>query len=282
MAFKNTLLPVAPSVVSKGRLLDLSRPVVMGILNATPDSFYTGTLDLDSILRLAEKMLKDGAVILDVGGASSRPGAEDVAEEQELKRVLPVIEAIARRFPEAWLSVDTLHASIAEQSIQAGAHIINDITAGSDDTMLEVVARLRVPYIVMHMQGAPRTMQDNPQYEDVVREVFDYLKGIVLRCKAADIHDIIIDPGFGFGKTVEHNYALLNELSTFRVLGKPVLAGVSRKSMICNPLRVNPDKALNGTTALHMVALREGATILRAHDVREAVETVKLFGLIDG
>jgi dihydropteroate synthase len=280
MAFKNTLLPVATSVVSKGRLLDLSQPVVMGILNATPDSFYTGTLDLDGILSLAEKMLKDGAAILDVGGASTRPGAEDVSVEEELNRVVPVIEAIARRFPEAWLSVDSFHARVAKASIEAGAHIINDVTAGNDEAMLETVASLRVPYIAMHMQGTPRTMQDNPQYGDVVKEVFDYLKDIVLRCKAAGIHDVIIDPGFGFGKTVEHNFALLNDLSTFRVIGKVVLAGLSRKSMICKPLRVNPDKALNGTTALHMAALREGASILRVHDVREAVETIKLFQLL--
>jgi dihydropteroate synthase len=146
--------------------------------------------------------------------------------------------------------------------------------------MLETVARLKVPYIAMHMQGSPRTMQEDPQYGDVVQEVFDYLKGIVLRCKAYGIHDLILDPGFGFGKTVAHNYKLLGELSTFRVLGKPLLAGISRKSMICKPLRVNPDKALNGTTALHMVALREGASILRAHDVREAVETIQLFNLL--
>jgi dihydropteroate synthase len=279
MAFKNTLLPVATSVVSKGRLLDLSRPVVMGILNATPDSFYTGTLDLDNILTLAEKMLKDGAAILDIGGASSRPGAEDISMEEELRRVLPVIEAITKRFPDAWLSVDSFHARVAKESIEAGAHIINDITAGNDEAMLETVASLRVPYIAMHMQGSPRTMQDNPQYGDVAREVLEYLKDIVLRCKAAGIHDVIIDPGFGFGKTVEHNFALLNDLSTFRVIGKPVLAGLSRKSMICKPLRVNPDKALNGTTALHMAALREGASILRAHDVREAVETIKLYQL---
>lgn len=280
MGFKNTLLPVAPSVVSKGRLLDLSTPVVMGILNATPDSFYSSSTNLDDTLHTAEKMLSDGAAILDIGGASTRPGADDVSIDEELKRVVPVIETITKRFPEAWLSVDTFHPYVAKAAVAAGAHIINDISGGRDAAMLRTVARLRVPYIAMHMQGTPRTMQQDPQYADVVREVFDYLKGIVLRCKAAGIHDLILDPGFGFGKTVAHNYSLLNELSTFRALGKPILAGISRKSMICKPLRVNPDKALNGTTALHMAALREGASILRVHDVREAVEVIRLFSLI--
>jgi dihydropteroate synthase len=280
MAFKNTLLPVASSIVSKGRLLEFSRPVVMGILNTTPDSFYTGTPDLDATLSLAEKMLREGAAILDIGGASSRPGAAAVSIDEELKRVIPAIEAVARRFPEAWISVDTLHAAVAKAGIEAGAHVINDITAGRDEAMLETVAALRAPYIAMHMQGTPGTMQDDPKYADVVTEVFDYLKDIVLRCKAAGIHDVIIDPGFGFGKTVAHNYALLNELSTFRAIGKPVLAGLSRKSMICRPLCVNPDKALNGTTALHMAALREGASILRVHDVREAIQTIELYALL--
>ncbi len=280
MGFKNTLLPVAASVVSRGRLLDLSAPVVMGILNATPDSFYSSTPNTDAILKLAEKMLSDGAQILDIGGASSRPGAEDVPADEELRRVLPVVEAIAIRFPEAWLSVDTFHAAVAAAAVECGAHIINDISAGRDAAMLPIVARLRVPYIAMHMQGMPRTMQQDPQYGNVVREVFGYGKGIVLRCKAAGIHDLILDPGFGFGKTVAHNFSLLAELSVFRALGRPFLAGLSRKSMICRPLRVNPDKALNGTTALHMAALREGASILRVHDVREAAETIKLYKLL--
>jgi dihydropteroate synthase len=277
MAFKNTLLPVASSVVSRGRVLDLSRPVVMGILNATPDSFYTRTTDLGEILRMAERMLEEGAVILDIGGASSRPGAVNVPAQEESARILPVLAAISSRFPDAWISIDTFHASVAEGAIQAGAHIVNDISCARDEDMLDTIAQHRVPYIAMHMQGTPRTMQEDPRYDDVVREVFDYLKNIVLRCKAAGIHELIIDPGFGFGKGVEHNYALLNNMATLRALGKPVLAGLSRKSMICKPLRVNPDKALNGTTALHMAALREGASILRVHDVREAIETIRLY-----
>lgn len=252
----------------------------MGILNATPDSFFTGTVNRDELLRLAEKMLREGAAILDIGGASTRPGAEDVPSGYELKRVVPVIEAISKRFPEAWLSIDTMNAEVAEAAIGAGAHLINDISGGRNADMLQTVAHLRVPYIAMHMQGTPRTMQQDPQYEDVVREVFDYLKDVTLRCTVAGIHDLILDPGFGFGKTVAHNFSLLNELSVFRALGKPILAGISRKSMICKPLRVNPDKALNGTTALHVAALREGASVLRVHDVREAVEAVELFELL--
>lgn len=280
MAFKNTLLPVAASLSSRGRLLPLDSPVVMGILNATPDSFYTGTLHTGALLGLAEKMLHEGATILDVGGASTRPGAEDISEAEELRRVLPVIEAIAQRFPGAWLSVDTYRARVAEACIEAGAHIINDISAGRDEAMLATIARMRVPYIAMHMQGTPRTMQQNPQYEDVAREVFDFLKDTVLRCRALGIYDVIVDPGFGFGKTLAHNYALLNELSTLRALGQPVLAGLSRKSMICRALHLKPARALNGTTALHMAALREGASILRVHDVQEAMECVRLFEMI--
>lgn len=280
MAFKNTLLPVAASLSSRGRLLSLDEPAVMGILNATPDSFYTGTPARDALLGLAEKMLHEGATILDVGGASTRPGAEETSEDEELRRVLPVIEGLVARFPGAWLSVDTYRPRVAEACVEAGAHIINDVTAGRDEAMLETVARLRVPYIAMHMQGIPRTMQQNPQYDDVVRDVFDFLKDIVLRCRAKGIFDVIVDPGFGFGKSLAQNYALLNELSTFRALGQPVLAGISRKRMICHALHVKPAGALNGTTALHMAALREGASILRVHDVQEAVECVRLSGLI--
>lgn len=272
---------MAASLSSRGRLLSLDEPLVMGILNASPDSFYTGTRQSDALLAMAEHMLHEGASILDIGGASTRPGAEDISESEEMQRVLPVVEGISSRFPGAWISVDTCRASVAEASILAGAHIINDVSAGRDAAMLETVARLKVPYIAMHMQGTPRTMQDNPQYDDVVRDVFDFLKDIVLRCQAAGIHDVVVDPGFGFGKTVAHNYALLNNMATLRALGKPVLAGLSRKSMICKPLHVTPAGALNGTTALHMAALREGASILRVHDVREAVECVRLFSMLN-
>lgn len=280
MGFKNTLLPVARSIRSRGRLLDLSNPVVMGILNATPDSFYTGTKDLSVLLERAEKMLSEGAALLDIGGASSRPGAEIVPVDEEKARILPFIEALHVKFPDAWISVDTTHASVAKAALEAGASLINDISAGEDPEMIPLIASKKVPFIVMHMQGNPQTMQEAPMYGNVTQEVFDYLKEIVLRCREQGIYDLVIDPGFGFGKTVEHNYALLEQLSVLRALGHPILAGLSRKSMICKPLAVSPENALNGTTALHMAALREGAGILRAHDVKEAMETIKLYRLL--
>ncbi len=281
MGFKNTLLPVAASLQARGRVLDLSSPVVMGILNATPDSFYTGMTDLPVSLELAAAMLAAGASILDIGGASTKPGAAVVSPEEEAGRILPLIEKLHQTFPDTWISVDTFHAGVAVQAVQAGASIVNDITAGADPGMLPAVAALGVPYIAMHMQGTPQTMQQDPQYGEVVGEVFDYLKARTLDAAAAGIGDIIIDPGFGFGKTVAHNFSLLRELGTFRAIGRPILAGISRKSMVCKPLGVNPRHALNGTTALHMAALREGASILRVHDVREAMECIVLYSQLD-
>lgn len=283
MSFKNTFLPVQTTIQSGGRLLNLEKPVVMGILNATPDSFYNKgrNSSTEDILRMAEKMLNDGATILDIGGASTRPGAELIAAAEEISRVVPAIEAIMRHFPEAWLSVDTYNAATAEAAVVAGASIINDVSSGAlDDTMLETVARLKVPYIAMHMRGVPKTMQQDPQYHHVVNEVQEYLCKVCEHCATLGITDVIIDPGFGFGKTLEHNFSLLNELGTLRVLGKPVLAGISRKGMVWKTLCTNAEEALNGTTALHMAALQQGAAILRAHDVREAVEVVKLWGMI--
>lgn len=280
MSSKNTVLPVQTTIQSKGRLLSLSKPVVMGILNATPDSFYNKgqDSDVDGILRNAEKMLEEGAAILDIGGASTRPGAELITADEELKRVLPAIEAIIKRFPEAWLSIDTYNAATAKATVEAGAHIVNDVSASKlDKDMLTTVAQLKVPYIAMHMQGTPPTMQQDPQYNDVVDEIRDSLRQTVDDCEAAGITDIIIDPGFGFGKTKEHNFTLLKGLYTLRMLGKPILAGISRKAMIWKTLGTTPEEALNGTTALHMVALQQGANILRVHDVKEAVEVVKLF-----
>ena len=280
MNFKNTLLPIQTTLQSKGRLLDISQPVVMGILNATPDSFYNRgqDSDADSLLRNAEKMLNDGAAILDIGGASTKPGATLIDFDEELTRIIPAITAIHKRFPDAWLSVDTYNAATAKEAVAAGASIINDVSSGRfDDTMIKTIAALKVPYIAMHMQGTPETMQQNPQYENAVTEVRNYLLDICTQCSNAGITDIIIDPGFGFGKTVEHNFQLLNSLHTFRMLGKPILAGISRKSMVCKPLHVNPEHALNGSTALHMVALQQGANILRVHDVKEAMEVIKLY-----
>jgi len=280
MNFKNTLLPIQTTLQSKGRLLDLSKPVTMGILNATPDSFYNKGRDshIDEMLRTAEKMVKEGVTILDIGGASTKPGAELISIPEELDRVLPIINAIHTHFPDIWLSADTYHATVAQEAVAAGASIINDVSSGRFDAqMMQTVASLNVPYITMHMQGTPKTMQLDPQYDNVVTDVRDYLKNVCLEATTVGIKDIIIDPGFGFGKTTEHNFKLLAQLYTFRILGKPILAGLSRKSMICKALHVNPDQALNGTTALHMVALQQGASILRVHDVKEAMETIKLF-----
>ena len=280
MSAKSTFLPVQTILQSKGRLLDLSSPTVMGILNATPDSFYNKGREnsISELLKKAEKMLKDGALILDIGGASTKPGAAIIDIHEELERVIPVVENIHLHFPNAWLSIDTYHAKVAEEAVYAGASIINDVSSGQiDNNMLSTVANLKVPYIAMHMQGTPETMQQNPAYEDVVFEVRDFLR---MKCDEASqvgIIDIIIDPGFGFGKSLEHNFALLKKLHTFHILGKPVLAGLSRKSMVCKTLGVTPEDALNGTTALNMIALQQGANILRVHDVKEAVETVKIW-----
>ena len=264
-------------------MLDVSSPVVMGILNATPDSFYSkghGT-DPDALFAIVEKMLKDGAAIIDVGGASTKPGQELIGADEELGRVIPVITAIHKRFPELWLSVDTYNARVATEAVASGVAIVNDVSSGRFDAgMLQAVAALKVPYIAMHMQGTPATMQVQPEYNDTVAEVYNYLQGVCDQCAAAGIAEVIVDPGFGFGKTVEHNFELLGGLRRFQELGRPVLAGLSRKSMICKPLKVNPEHALNGTTALNMVALQQGANILRVHDVREAMEVIKLYKLL--
>ncbi|MBC7553511.1 MAG: dihydropteroate synthase [Taibaiella sp.] len=272
-------LPVNKTLRSKGRILDLSGPVVMGILNATPNSFYNmgeGS-NVDDLLRNAETMLHSGASILDVGGASTKPGEPLIDPGVELRRILPVISGVKGRFPDAWLSIDTYNTTTAREAVAAGADIVNDVSGAKFTTdMLKVVAGLQVPYIAMHMQGSPVTMQQNPQYDDVVTEVFEYLAGLVGDCTKAGIQDIIIDPGFGFGKTTEHNFQLLRNLNIFRALGRPVLAGISRKSMVCKPLGVNPANALNGTTALHVIALQQEANILRVHDVKEAMQVISL------
>ncbi len=269
----------------RGHLLDLTTPQVMGILNLTPDSFFPGSRmqGTDALLEKAEQMLSEGASILDLGGMSSRPGAEMISEEEELRRVVPAIEALVRRFPDALLSVDTVRSRVARESVQAGAAMINDISAGRlDPAMYETVASLRVPYVLMHMKGMPDTMQKDPVYEDVLIEVMDFLIAELGKLRDLGIHDVILDPGFGFGKTVAHNYELLKNLSTFQILERPLLVGISRKSMITRVLGVSPAEALNGTTALHMVALQEGAKILRVHDVKEAVEVVRVYGALAG
>jgi len=263
----------------RGKLLDLSTPKVMGILNLTPNSFYDGGkfASENAILAEVEKMLKDGASIIDIGGMSTKPGAEIISAEEELQRILPHLKSILNGFPDTIISIDTVHSSVAQECLKAGAHIINDISAGRiDDRMLEVVSKYKGPYIIMHMQGMPADMQKDPQYGDAVAEVMDFLTERISACKQAGIADIIIDPGFGFGKTVEHNYKLLRNLSNFSNLNVPVLAGVSRKSMICKVLKVNPDKALNGTAVANTLALLNGANLLRVHDVKEAIEAIKI------
>lgn len=264
----------------KGRLLDLSKPIVMGILNLTPDSFFDGGRfnDEDAMLHQVEKMLGEGASILDFGGMSSRPGAELISQEDELRRVLPAITAVLHRFPEAVISVDTFRSQVARECVAAGASIINDIYAGRfDEKMFGTVAALGTPYIMMHMQGEPANMQKAPAYEDVVKEVHHFFIEKLGELRGLGVKDVILDPGFGFGKTVEHNFQLLLNLHIFRMTELPILAGISRKSMICKVLGVKPERALNGTTALHMVALQQGARILRAHDVREAMEVIRLW-----
>jgi dihydropteroate synthase len=264
----------------RGRLLDLRSPVVMGILNLTPDSFFDGGKysSTDAALFQVEKMLRGGVAIIDVGGMSSKPGAVLISQEEEIGRVVPVIEAIAHRFPAANVSVDTFRSVVAKKAVAAGASIVNDIYAGRfDDKMFETVASLDVPYIMMHMQGNPDTMQLAPAYGNAVQEILQFFIEKIGQLRALSVKDIILDPGFGFGKTVQHNYQLLNQLAVFRMTELPILAGISRKSMICKVLGVKPEHALNGTTALHIVALQQGARLLRVHDVKEAMEVIRLW-----
>lgn len=263
-----------------GQLLVLDKPVVMGILNTTPDSFYSGSRvkQTDAALLRAEAMLADGAAILDIGGQSTRPNSERLSADEELKRVLPAIETIHQNFPEAIISIDTFYAMVAKEAVAAGAAIVNDISAGTlDKNLIPTVAELGVPYVLMHMKGDPQTMQNNPTYENVTLDVFDQLSFAIKNLQRQGIHDIIIDPGFGFGKTIAHNFQLLRELSFFQQLQKPILAGLSRKGTVYKTLNTTPEKALNGTTVLHTIALLNGATMLRAHDVKEAKEAIDLF-----
>lgn len=263
----------------KGALIDLSTPKVMGILNLTPDSFYDGGMykDESSILKQVEKMLSDGATFIDMGAYSSRPGAEHVPEEDELKRMLPILELILNNFPETLISIDTFRSKVALESIQLGAAIINDISAGNlDADMLNVIAENQVPYIMMHLKGTPQSMQKQAVYDDLLKDLLFYFSKKVSDATSKKINDIIIDPGFGFAKTTEQNYKLLGNLDLFKTFGVPILVGLSRKSMIYKVLKSSPKEALNGTSALHTVALLKGANILRAHDVKEAMECIKL------
>lgn len=268
----------------RGKLADLSIPVVMGIVNVTPDSFYDGGRyrHVDQALFRAEQMLSEGAWCIDVGGMSSRPGAEILEPDNEWGRVGPVIEAIAVRFPEALISIDTVHGTVARRAVAAGAALINDVSAGRiDPGMLDAVASLGVPYVLMHMQGKPESMQENPRYNNVALDILDFFIQEAGRLRSQGIEDIILDPGFGFGKTLEDNYRLLGALHVFKVTGLPLMVGLSRKSMVYKALGNGPEDALNGTTALHFAALQQGAQILRAHDVRAANETIRLWQLLE-
>ena len=276
---KDTFLNRKVTLNLKGRLVDLSRPQVMGILNLTPDSFYGNSRisSIDAALKRAETCLEEGASFIDIGAYSSRPGADEVTTEKELKRMIPAVAEISKRFPEAYLSIDTFRAKVARESIEAGAHVINDISGGElDEDMFATAAQLNVPYILMHMKGDPKTMQKNPVYENIGLEVVDYFAEKVNRLKQLGVHDIILDPGFGFAKTVSHNYQLLNQMGYLDLFGLPVLVGFSRKSMIYKFLGTSPEEALNGTTILNTLALQKGASILRVHDVRAAAECIKL------
>jgi len=264
----------------KGKLLDLTTPVVMGIINATPDSFYKGHLSPggEAIVTLAGNMISDGAAILDIGGLSTRPGSEAVSVQKETDRVVPVIEAINRAYPDIILSIDTYNSAVAKAAVAAGATMVNDISGGNlDPDMIDTVAALAVPYICMHMQGTPATMQQHPVYQDLVAEVLDFFVQKIEICTRAGIKDIIIDPGFGFGKTIQHNFELLKALQLFAATKRPVLAGLSRKSTVYKTLSVTAADALNGTTVVNTMALLNGASVLRVHDVKEAKEAILLF-----
>ena len=265
---------------ANGKLMDLSEPQVMGILNVTPDSFYAGSRGVTNgyILDRCQQILDEGASIIDIGAYSSRPNAQHISAEEEMSRLRTGLELIRKHYPEAIVSVDTFRADIARMCVEEyGVAIINDISAGNmDEQMFSTIARLGVPYIIMHMKGTPQNMQENPHYDHFLKEIFYYFSEKVQKLRDLGAKDIIIDPGFGFGKTIEHNYELLNHLEEFHLFELPILVGISRKSMIYKLLGTTPEEALNGTTALNTIALTKGAHILRVHDVKEAVETVRI------
>jgi len=269
------------SVNLGGELIDFSVPVVMGIINVTPDSFYDGGKleDKKVLLTMVEKMVTDGVAILDVGGISTRPGAPIISTKIELERLLPAVKAIRKEFPEIPISIDTFRSWVAVRVIdEIGPIIVNDISGGSlDSKMFETVGKMEVPYILTHIQGTPKTMQDNPQYDDVIKDISTFFGEKVKRLTKLGVNDVIIDPGFGFGKNLDHNFELLNRLDSFKVFQLPVMVGASRKSLVCKTLKVKPEDALNGTSVVNTLALMGGADILRVHDVKEAVETVKIF-----
>ncbi|HLS30426.1 MAG TPA: dihydropteroate synthase [Flavobacteriaceae bacterium] len=271
----------------KGRLIDLSSPKIMGILNLTPDSFYDGgsyKSDKDALLQV-EQMLEHGATFIDIGGQSTRPSSTFLTAEEELKRILPVIENILTRFPKALISVDTFYSEVARQAVNRGVAMINDISAGNiDEQMIKTVAELQVPYVMMHMRGLPQNMQstENTTYENMLQEILLYFSEKLNQARLLGLNDIIIDPGFGFSKTVEHNFELIRNLDLFKSLDLPILMGVSRKSTICKTLGITPKEALNGTSVLNSLSLLNGANIIRVHDIREAWECIQLIEAYNG
>lgn len=268
------------SINCKGTLLSLQDPLVMGIINTTTDSFYKGFLGSsnEALIGVAAKMIADGAAILDVGGCSTRPGSMAISIQEETDRVIPVIDLFSQTFPKTIISIDTFNSAVAKCAVEAGASIVNDIGGGTlDDQMITTVGSLNVPYICMHMKGTPATMQENPVYEDPVREILDFFIERIEVCSRAGINDLILDPGFGFGKTIPHNFQLLKNLELFKITNRPILAGLSRKSTIYKTLNIAVDDALNGTTVLNTMALMNGASILRVHDVKEAAEAIQLY-----
>ena len=268
----------------KGQLIDLSTPKVMGILNLTPNSFFDGGkyTNEEEIVKQVQKMLSEGATFIDIGAYSSKPNAEYVSTEEEIERIVPIVDVLVQQFPDILISIDTFRSEVAEACVQKGSALINDISAGKlDDTMLDVIAKYNVPYVMMHMRGTPQTMSTLTQYDDVVREVLMYFSERIAAARSLGINDLIIDPGFGFAKTLEQNYEVLQKMELFQQLNVPVLAGISRKSMIYKVLNCTAQESLNGTTALNAIALSKGASIVRVHDVKEAVECITLFNAMN-
>lgn len=264
----------------KGQLIDLSTPKVMGIVNVTPDSFYDGDKLASDVLILkqVEKMLTDGATFIDLGGQSTRPTSTFLTADEELQRLTPALKSILKQFPETIISIDTFHSKVADECLNLGAAMINDVSAGGlDEQMFEIVAKHQVPYVMMHMRGTPNTMQKLTDYEDLIKEILFYFSEKIAKARSLGINDLILDPGFGFAKTIEQNFELLSKMELFQLVELPLLVGVSRKSMICKTLGITPENALNGTTILNTIALTKGANILRVHDVKEAVESVELY-----
>tara|TARA_B100000965_G_scaffold385065_1_gene385924 strand:+ start:3614 stop:4471 length:858 start_codon:yes stop_codon:yes gene_type:complete len=280
LSAKDKLFEVKSTLNINGNLVSLEEPQVMGIINVTPDSFYSDSRvsQETAILKKAEQMLTEGALILDIGGYSTRPGAAEVLPQEEIKRVTTALNLIATKFPEALLSVDTFRSVVARQAVCAGAHIVNDVSGGSlDEDMWQEVANLKVPYILMHMRGTPQTMNSKNVYDNLLIDIGKELRIAVEQLQQLGVADIVVDPGFGFAKSMEQNYELLRNLGYLKRLGLPLLVGISRKSMIYKKLSISPEEALNGTTALHMAALQQGASILRVHDVKEAKQTIDLY-----